>query len=354
MRKDYYSILGLTEEEKKLKGNDFVEVLKKKYRKLCLEYHPDRQQGKSDEEKKKAEEMFKDIAEAYSVLSDEEKRAQYDNPSSGFQFDGMHSDFVKEFMRRHMEGFGFNPFGGFERRPQANNRVVKVDMTLNELMKTTKKTVKYMRYVTCPDCNGMGATSQSGIADCPVCHGRGFSVQSNGMWTVQTQCANCGGSGKVIKNPCKKCQGHGICQSENEIDVTIPAGSYDGMKTQVPGMGDVIKDHEPGALILVVHEIPDENFIRDGFDLHTNIEIPAIDLFSGTKIAIETVDGRKLSVTIPTGTDLSKEIRLANQGLPYVNSIGTGDMYINIIPTFPKTLTKKQQSLVNELKKEFK
>lgn len=354
MRKDYYSILGLTEEEKKLKGNDFVEVLKKKYRKLCLEYHPDRQQGKSDEEKKKAEEMFKDIAEAYSVLSDEEKRAQYDNPASGFQFDGMHSDFVKEFMRRHMEDFGFNPFGGFERRPQANNRMAQVDMTLAELMKDTKKTVRYQRFVTCPDCNGSGAKSASDIVDCPICHGHGFVSQQTGMWTMQTQCGHCGGSGKIIKNPCKKCQGHGVCKSDETIEVTIPKGTIEGTKLSVRGMGDVINGHESGSLILVVHEKPDNKFVREGYDLFTSVKVPAIELFSGTKIAVTTVDGRNLSVTLPEGIDMSNDLRLNGQGMPKLNSGEVGDMYISIIPVFPKKLSKRQKELVESLKKELK
>lgn len=354
MRKDYYSILGLTEDEKKLSGNDFVEVLKKKYRKLCLEYHPDRQQGKSDEEKKKAEEMFKDIAEAYSVLSDEEKRAQYDNPASGFQFDGNYSDVVKEFMRRHMEGFGFNPFGGFGGgRPQANNRMIKLDMTLKELMRDTTKKVRYARMTTCPNCGGVGAESQSDIVTCQVCHGNGFTVTKNGIWTMQTQCQHCGGSGKVIKKPCKKCNGTGMAQSEENIEITIPAGAYDGMKMVVHGGGDEINGYEPGSLIINVHEVPDNEFERDGFDLHKFEKISVFDLMLGTKVAIETIDGRKLSASIPKGIDLSKEIRLTGQGLPYVNSTQKGDLYVGIIPVFPKNLTKAQEETIEKLKKEL-
>lgn len=354
MRKDYYNILGITDEEKKLTGNDFIEVLKKKYRKLCLEYHPDRQQGKSDAEKKKAEDMFKDIAEAYSVLSDEEKRAQYDNPASGFQFDGNYSDVVKEFMRRHMEGFGFNPFGGFGGgRPQANSRAIKLDMTLKELMRDTTKKVRYTRMTTCPNCGGVGAESQSDIVTCPVCHGNGFTITKNGMWTMQTQCQHCGGTGKVIKKPCKKCNGTGTAPTEETIEVKIPAGAYDGMKMSVPGGGDVIDGYEPGSLIITVREIPDQEYTRDGFDLHKFEEISVFDLLLGTKIAITTIEGKKLSVSLPQGVDLSKELRLAGQGLPYVNSRERGDLYVGVIPKFPKNLTKEQTEAVEKLKKEL-
>ena len=357
MQKDYYNILGITEEEKKLNWDEFSEILKKKYRKLCLDFHPDRQQGKSDEEKKKAEEKFKDIAEAYSVLSDQEKKAQYDNPASGFQFDGNYNDVVQEFMRRHMAGFGFNPFGGFgeEARPKADNRAVTINMTLAELMHDSKKTVKYSRMRTCHVCGGRGAEKDSDIIDCPVCHGRGVQTRKNGVWTIQTDCQNCGGSGKVIKKPCKSCNGSGMSPVEETLDVTIPAGAYDGLKIVMHGGGDIIDGYEPGSLIIYVREMPDKNFVRDGFDLHKTEEISAFDLMLGTKVAIDTLGGKKLSVSIPKGVDTSKELRLANQGLPYINNKSEhGDLFIQVVPKFPKSLTEEQERILKKLKNEVK
>lgn len=357
MQKDYYNILGITEEEKKLNWDEFSEILKKKYRKLCLDFHPDRQQGKSDEEKKKAEEKFKDIAEAYSVLSDQEKKTQYDNPASGFQFDGNYNDVVQEFMRRHMAGFGFNPFGGFgeEARPKADNRAVTINMTLAELMHDSKKTVKYSRMHTCQVCGGRGAEKDSDIIDCPVCHGRGVQMRKNGVWTIQTDCHNCGGSGKVIKKPCKSCNGSGMSPVEETLDVTIPAGAYDGLKIVMPGGGDIIDGYEPGSLIIYVREMPDKNFVRDGFDLHKTEEISAFDLMLGTKVAIDTLGGKKLSVSIPKGVDTSKELRLANQGLPYINNKSEhGDLFIQVVPKFPKSLTEEQEGILKKLKNEVK
>lgn len=352
MGKDYYKILGLTEDEKKLSGDDFLNVLKPKYRELCKKWHPDRQQNKSDEEKKAAEENFKDVAEAYSVLSDPEKRAQYDNPNSGFQFSGSYDDIVRQAM--NMMNNAFKDFGGGfgeEMSVRGQSRMAQVGITIKEAMTGAKKEVTYQRMVTCSKCGGTGRTSKSRVVTCKYCGGSGYRVTRNGPWIMRNTCDACGGQGHTIENPCDCCGGSGMEVKDTTLSIDIPKGAFDGLKIPIRGYGDIIKNGEPGDLILLIKDLGDNDYIRNGFDIHTKVDVPVIDLIIGTEVKIKTPDGRTLAAKIHQPFDVSENIRIKGEGIPVFQGSKKGDLYFKIRPIIPKELNDDEKELLSELSK---
>ena len=351
--KDYYKILELSNEEKQLEGDDFQKVLKDKYRKLCIKYHPDKQQGKTPEERKNAEEKFKSIGEAYAVLSDEQKRAQYDNPmhGHGFNFGGF-GDNIADMMG----GFGFNGFGGMGRGP----RVIKgqsiriaINLTLEDIFNGVRKQVKYKRKCNCEQCNGTGKTKDSQVITCPHCGGTGQIFSENGMWQTITTCPHCHGKGSSISNPCSHCGGSGLTESINTVEFEIPNGVEDGFQFVVPGQGSEAANHEGvnGDLIVVVNEVPHDKFVRRGANLYCPIDVPIIDALIGTEIIIETIDGKKLSAKLGQGISEGQELRFAKQGLPvYENPNLRGDMIGIVHIIMPKQLTNDEVKVLKKLK----
>ena len=213
-RKDYYKILGITDAEKKLQGNDFVDVVKTKYRKLALKLHPDKQQGKSDKERSEAEEKFKEVSEAYDVLSDQQKRQEYDNPMSGFGGFGGFGGFDPFDM---MSEFGF---GSRNRGPiKGQNMRIKINVSLLELYNGVTRKIKYNRNGICKKCGGSGKTSNTRVEKCPHCNGTGQFVTRNGFVQTITTCPNCGGKGTWLVNPCTECHGNGLSVEEVELEI---------------------------------------------------------------------------------------------------------------------------------------
>ena len=357
--KDYYEILGLSEEEKKLQGDEFDKILKKKYKRKALLLHPDKQQGKSDAEKNAAEEKFKEVAEAYGVLSDKEKRSQYDNPFSGFggnpfgssgnPFGGFEDIF---------SGFGGFDFGGFGRTrakepPKGQSIRLQMNVTLEDVFNGTTKQIKYKRNVSCPDCNGSGMGAHSKRETCSHCGGTGQIFTQNGNWQQITTCPYCKGQGTIITNPCSKCHGSGLVEETTTVDISIPKGSMTGMQLALHGQGcaSSVQGGQFGDLLVVLNVVNHEKFERDGDDLYFAIELSVIDALLGKDIEVETIDGKKLTTRIDSCVEDGTKIRFIGKGLPNPqNSNRIGNMYGIIKLKMPKHINAEERSILNNLK----
>lgn len=362
-KRDYYEVLGVSK-------NATADEIKKAYRQLALKYHPDRNPGDKD-----AEEKFKEAAEAYSVLSDADKRARYDRygfagmngGSSSGGFGGGFADFdlndiLNSVFGRGFDfgGFNFGGFGGGSSRSggsmkqRGSNIRVKVKLNLQEIAKGVKKKIKVTKYIPCEHCHGSGS-EDGNVETCPTCHGRGQVVQTVNSFFGQMQtasvCPNCGGEGHIIKNKCKHCQGQGIVKGEEVIDIDIPAGVGDDMQLTVRGKGNAgPRNGINGDLYVVIEEEPSKEFERDGNNLIYNLFLTIPEAILGTQAEVPTVDGR-VRVKIAPGTQSGKVLRLKGKGLPVVNGYGSGDMLVNVNVWVPKKVSKEEEKLLEELAK---
>ncbi len=370
-KRDYYEVLGV---EKTATADE----IKKAYRKVAIKYHPDRQTGKSEAEQKEAEEKFKEAAEAYGVLSDEQKRQQYDQfgfngpggfgdggfggfGGGGFSMDDIFSMFGDIFGGRG--GGGFSGFGGFggggsqQRVHKGSDLRIRVKLTLKEIHDGCTKKFKIRRKVTCPECSGSGAEKGSAAETCPTCNGRGvqYKVVNSflGQMQTQTTCSTCGGEGKIIKNKCKHCGGSGVVDQEEVIEVQIPAGVQEGMVMPVSGKGNMgMHGGIPGDLQVIITEIEDETYIRDGQNLIYNLLLDFPTAALGGTVDIPSIDGKTLRITIEPGTQPGTVKRLRGKGLPPVRGYGytNGDLIVNISVYVPKTLTKDEKKAIESLR----
>ena len=358
-KRDYYEVLGV---EKNASADD----LKKAYRKLAIQYHPDRQQDKSDEEKKAAEEKFKEAAEAYDVLSNPDKRARYDQFGfAGDQMGGAGGGFggfdINDILRSVFGegGFsGFGGFGGFGGQQRATNRGsdlrVRVRLTLEEIAKGCEKKLKIPRMVSCHHCKGTGAKNGTEYETCPTCHGSGYEVRMRrslfGMMQEQTECHTCGGTGKKIKARCPECGGRGLNRIEDIVTVQLPAGVESGMMLRMSGKGNEAPGGGvPGDLLIQIEEIADAQLMRDGNDLIYNLMIDFATAALGGKVEVPKVDGKHI-ITIKPGTQSGSVLRLRGQGLPSPNRYGTGDMLVNVMVYVPENLSSDERKIVESLR----
>ena len=366
-KRDYYEVLGV---DKKASAAE----IKKAYRKLAIKYHPDKNPGS-----KEAEEKFKEAAEAYSVLSDEQKRQQYDQfgfdgPSGfggsggfggagGFNMDDIFSMFGDFFGGHSGGGFGGgfgSGFGGGSRSRQqfrgADLRL-KVRLSLKEISTGVTKKFKVRKDVPCTHCNGTGAEAGSKPETCQTCHGSGVVIRSRqsmfGMMQTQSACPTCDGEGTVIKHKCKYCNGNGVVQGEEVVEVNIPAGVQDGMVLTVSGKGNAGKHNGTnGDIQVFITEEQDNTFVRDGNDLIYNLLLDFPTAALGGEVLIPTVEGGKAKVTIPAGTQPGTMMRLRGKGLPAVSGYGygTGDILVNISIYVPKELSKDERKAIESLR----
>lgn len=356
-KRDYYEVLGVSK-------NASADEIKKAYRQLALKYHPDRNPDDKD-----AEEKFKEAAEAYSVLSDADKRARYDRygfagmnggSASGGGFGGF-GDFDLSDILNSVFGQGFN-FGGFsgfsggsgsgQVRQRGSNLRVKVKLNLQEIAKGAKKKIKLTKYVPCTHCNGSGAEGNE-TQTCPTCHGRGQVVQTVNSFFGQMQtasvCPTCGGKGTIIKKKCTHCYGEGIVKGEEVIDIDIPAGVGEGMQLTIRGKGNAgPRNGINGDLIVVIEEEDHKDFERDENNLIYSLFISISDAILGTQVEIPTIDG-KVRMKIAPGTQSGQVLRLKGKGLPEVNGYRTGDMLVNVNVWIPKKVSKEEEKLLQQL-----
>lgn len=353
-KRDYYEVLGVS------KNADAAEI-KKAYRKLALQYHPDK-----NPDNKEAEERFKEAAEAYDVLSNEEKKRKYDQfghagfggGAGGFG-GGMSMDDIFSHFGDIFGGFG--GFGGFSGGGRSARRVnrgtnlrVKVKLTLEEITTGVEKKIKVKKYVADAHCHGTGAKDGSSYSTCSTCKGSGqiTRVQNTILGAMQTTstCPTCEGEGKIINEKCPYCNGEGVELSEEVISLNIPAGVADGMQLSLGGKGNAARRGGiNGDLIVLVEEEEHEELVRDGNDLLYNTFVGFPDAVLGDSVEIPTLEG-KVKVKIEPGTQPGKILRLRGKGLPDVNGYGKGDLLVKINVWIPKNLSKEDKKLVEELK----
>jgi molecular chaperone DnaJ len=344
-KRDYYEVLGVSRSAS-------ADELARAYRKLALKYHPD--SNRDDED---AIAKFKEAAEAYEVLSDEEKRRRYDQYGhAGVDGRGGFHDVGDIF-----EAFG-DVFSGtifedfFGRSARGGGRVrrgadIRCDVTLDleEAAKGARKQVSLTRYDQCEDCQGSGAEAGSEPQTCPKCRGRGQVVQATGILRVQTSCPQCRGSGRVISKPCKKCDGSGLQPREVLLEVTIPAGVDDGMRVRIAGEGQPSPDGgPPGDAYCFIHVRQHRIFRRDGSDLIVQVPLGYSQAALGTKFEIPTLDGRK-TIEIPAGTQSGEVFQLRGYGMPDPRSGVRGDLLVQTFIEVPKKLNPRQAELLREL-----
>ena len=359
-KRDYYEVLGVE------KGAT-AEEIKKAYRKKAIQYHPDKNPGD-----KEAEEKFKEAAEAYDVLSDPQKKARYDQfghagmsgaggfSGGGFSMDDIFSQFGDIFSGAFGGGFsGFGGFGGGSSRggrrvERGSDMRIKVKVSLADIVHGVEKTVKINKFVTCPECMGKGAASEADIKTCDHCRGTGMitQVKQTFLGTMQTSspCPYCGGTGKKITNPCRKCSGSGLVKNAEEITFKIPAGVADGMQLTIQGKGNAARNGGvPGNLLVVIEEDGrNTDFERDGNDLIHTLYISVPDAILGCTVEVPSADG-KLKIKIEPGTQSGKVLRLRGKGIPDVNGYGVGDLLVVVQVWIPKKLDRKEKEIIESL-----
>jgi len=345
MSKNYYDILGVSK-------NATQDEIKKAYRKIAIENHPDRNPGN-----KQAEEKFKEAAEAYSVLSDEQKRKEYDNPvTGGNQFNSgfNYNDFNIDEILNNMGFGGFNGFRTNAKVMQKGSSVrIRMRLSLKEMYEGVKKKIKYNRYNKCESCDGKGTTNDSKVERCKHCGGTGKLYIKNGFFQQISTCVHCGGTGNVTTNPCPKCGGNGIVKTEQEIEIEIPKGAFQGMQLTVRGFGNAPKNMNGqfGDLIVdILEKESGEKYEREGNNLKTDIEVPVLDAILGCDVTVETINGKKLKAKIPSGTEDGYTMRFAGYGMPEYGSDRFGDLYGTVKLKMPKNITDTERSLLEKLK----
>ena len=358
-KRDYYEILGIPKTAS-------AEEIKKAYRKKAIQYHPDKNPGD-----KQSEENFKEAAEAYEVLSDENKRARFDQFGhaglggaaaagggfgGGMSMDDIFSQFGDIF-GGHFGGFGgFGGFSGSQRGRRVNRGSdlrVKVKLTLKEILNGVEKKIKVKKYLSCSHCNGNGSENGTSLSTCHTCNGAGVVTRVTntilGQMQTSSTCPTCNGDGKSITKKCVHCNGEGIMREEEVISIRIPAGVAEGMQLSMSGKGNAARRGGiNGDLLIVIEEEEDPNLIRDDNDVIYNLFLSFPMAALGATVEVPTIDG-VAKVKIEPGTQPGKVLRLRNKGLPTVNGFGKGDELINVNVYVPENLNEQERKLMEEM-----
>jgi molecular chaperone DnaJ len=349
-KQDFYDILGVA------KSAD-AEELKRAYRKLAMQWHPDRNPGD-----KSAEHKFKDINEAYDVLKDDQKRAAYDrfghaafeNGSRGPGDGGFAGGFSGGFADIFEEMFG--AMGGGRRTQSGPARGsdlrYNIEVSLEDAFRGKQTTIRVASFGHCDTCKGSGAEPGSRPVSCRTCQGHGRVRAQQGFFTIERPCPTCQGSGQIIEKPCKGCGGQGRVRREKTLSVNIPAGVEDGTRIRLAGEGEVgVHGAAPGDLYIFVSIAQHQIFQRDGANIFCRVPIPFTTAALGGTIEVPTVEGSRTRVTVPPGTQSGHQFRLRSKGMTVLRSPARGDMYIQAIVETPVNLSKRQQELLREFEK---
>lgn len=353
-KRDYYEVLGLN------KGAS-AEEIKRAYRKLAVEYHPDRNPGD-----KKSEEAFKEATEAYEVLADEKSRRAYDQygfagvdgmsggGGQGFQdFDDIFSDFSDIFGTFFGGGRRGARGGGRTSAKRGADLRYDLEIPFTDAAFGTEVNIEFDRSATCDACGGSGAEGSGGRRTCETCGGIGQVRRSSGFFSIASTCPTCNGEGQIIENPCKECRGTGVRKQHRDLKVKIPAGIDSGKRINIPGEGNAGANGGPqGDLYVFIHVLEHEYFERDGDDLYCMIPISVTQAALGGEVNVPTLDGKRVKVKIAPGTQNGKVLRLKGEGVPRLNSSRRGDMYVKVHVRIPEKLNGKAKSLLKELAQE--
>jgi molecular chaperone DnaJ len=353
-KRDYYEVLGVQKNASK-------DDIKKAYRKLAIQYHPDKNPGN-----KEAEEKFKEATEAYEVLADDQKKAAYDQ--FGFAgVDGMGQSHNWSNFRGFEDIFGGGDFssifdsifgggfgGGFRRggghggvRQGANLRY-DIEIPFKDAVFGTKVEIQFSHNESCPACKGSGAANGSGRKTCPACQGSGQIRHSQGFFSLASTCHNCGGEGSVIEKPCMECGGSGTQKKRQKLSVTIPQGVENGKRLVIPRQGDAGPNGGPaGDLYVIIRIKPHEYFERQDLDLYCAIPISVSQASLGAEIQISTLDGKTIKIKVPAGTQNGKMLRIRDEGVP--SGGHRGNLYIKFIVHIPEKLSRRGKELLEEL-----
>lgn len=345
-KRDYYEVLGVSRTATEIE-------IKRAYRRLAVEHHPDKNPDKPE-----AEERFKEAAEAYSVLSDTQKRAAYDRyghagaAGQGFGFDPQGFTNIEDIF--DLFGFGdmFGGRGGQRSRTAAqrgSDLRYDLEISLEEAATGKEQKLQIPRLEKCDECGGRGTEEGTQPETCVTCDGSGQTRYQQGFFSVMRTCPNCGGKGKIIKNPCKNCGGAGRIEQEKTIEIKIPAGVETGSRLRVGGEGEAGVNGGPtGDLYVVIHVAEHATFERQGANLYASVPVSFAQAALGAEIQVKTLDGEE-PLKIPTGTQTGTVFRLKEQGMPILGGRGKGDLFVAVTLVTPKILTKEQRKLLEQL-----
>ncbi len=347
-KKDYYDILGIHKKAT-------AEELKKAYRQQAMKFHPDKNPGN-----KEAELKFKELSEAYEILKDEQKRAAYDRfGHQAFQQGGGaraqgggaggFSDIFEEMFGDFMSGARQQGARGGEAARRGADLSHEMDITLEEAFKGKDAAVKFSTWQGCQGCSGSGAEKGSKSETCDTCRGAGRVRAQQGFFTVERTCATCGGAGQIIKNPCKVCSGSGRTRKEKSLQVSVPAGIEDGTRIRLAGEGEAGVRGGPAGDLYVFLSIKAHRFFqREGANLYCRAPVPMHLVSLGGTVEVPTIDGKRMKVTIPSGTQTGQQFRLKGKGMTVLRQPSRGDMFVEVAVETPVNLTKKQKELLQE------
>lgn len=345
---DYYEILEIE------RTND-KEVIKKAYRKLALKYHPDR-----NPDDKSAEERFKQINEAYEILSDDEKRQIYDRygkdglERQGKGFSGDFSGFGSIFEDLFGQAFGFG--GGRRARAEQEKYdldfLMRLDLSFKEAVFGCKKSISIVYKTPCNECNGSGSADKQSTT-CPDCKGKGQVFIQQGFMAFGQTCPRCQGSGNVITNPCKACKGEGFSTKNEEVEISVPAGVDNEMRLRISGKGNQAKSGARGDLYLVLYVQEDKHFIRNGNDVYIEVPVFFTQILLGAKIHIPSLCGEPIELNLPPNTKDKEQFVFRDEGIADVNGRGKGRLIAQVSITYPKTLSSEQKELIQRLDESF-
>jgi molecular chaperone DnaJ len=350
-KRDYYEILGV-------KRDADEKAIKKAYRKLALQHHPDRNPGD-----KASEEKFKEVSEAYEVLADAEKRRLYDQYGheglgrAGFQgFEGVGvEDILGHFSSIFEDFFGFGGSDFFGGRRRGRSRAVRgadlpyhLTLRFEEAVFGAKKEIRVHHQAPCDTCKGTGAQPGTGSTTCSTCRGRGQVVHGQGGFILTTTCPRCHGAGQVIRDPCKTCSGSGRTEKTDTVTLKIPPGVEDSLRLRIAGKGEAGEHGGPsGDLYVFLHVEQHEVFQREGDDIHLSVPISFVQAALGANVEVPTLEGSK-EIEVPRGTQNGDIVRLSSMGVPRLNGYGRGDEIVRFKVLIPTSLTSQQEQLLRE------